>query len=926
MKPFLNLQKQFTYESKVLDVFGTSLVLGRPHMLPLSLFLVDEKEERVDKTSRFTKMDRRSFLAATAGSVAALGLSGCAPESKLSSTGNAGKAASAEGLFKVDEELAGDGKWVAMRCQAGCGGECSGWGYLKDGILLRTKSDDEGEDTLDRPQRRRCPRGRASRQTIWGPGRLKYPMKRKHWEPFTGGDKSLRGRDEWVRISWDEAFDIVAAELQHAIDNYGNESILAGGGEVYDIAYLMNSIGSCGSVIPRDTTSCGSTNIAHLMGLPTQNLTETNMRWDLPNAEFVVLYGMNPVWASAGNQAWYLYEGVKHSGAQIVYVGPSRNVSASLLEAKWIPVRPGTDTAFCLAVTCEMFKLDEERGGIIDWEFLEKYTVGIDGDHMAADAKLDENFRDHLFGTYDGQVYDAEWAAPICGCEAEDIRWFAENMRKDQKVSMFHSYPAARNLDSENWLRLFMTIGFMGGHIGKPGHTCGSAYHAGAWRYTEDHFVSDSMNGGFEIALNFNNTLGMHLQASEYWQDVLDGRFRECGDHVNFSEPEERDLDIHVIFTSKVNTLTTKPGVMQGIEALRKVDFVVTTAWDYTPNAQYSDVILPITTVFEIKGLSGTLGKGMYSDHEAMYLEANPVPPVYEAMDIRDILNEIGSRMGVENCVPISRDQYVFDGIAAVTYNNAPGGPQKLVSITQEDIDRWGVEGEPQEGFMPLAQLEEEGLYKHEHKEGDDYYIGYQDYIADPEGNPRPTPSGKWEIYCQTFADTMKMLAFDDHDWKPYPTYIEPTNGWGSEEQQRYRFRMITPHYIRRNHSLYDDNPYLREAFEQPVFINAQDAAELGVAMGDTVLLSNQYGKVLRRASVVQSIMPGVISLPHGAWPDVDEETGIDRAGASNMLTPQITSGMGTNAYNSSLVNIEKWTGEPLPRDCEMPDRVAEAN
>ena len=136
---------------------------------------------------------------------------------------------------------------------------------------------------------------------------------------------------------------------------------------------------------------------------------------------------------------------------------------------------------------------------------------------------------------------------------------------------------------------------------------------------------------------------------------------------------------------------------------------------------------------------------------------------------------------------------------------------------------------------------------------------------------------------------------------------------------------MITPHYLRRNHSLYDDNPYLREAFEQPVFINAQDASELGIAMGDTVLLSNQYGKVLRRASVVNSIMPGVISLPHGAWPRIDEETGIDYGGASNVLTPQVTSGMGTNSYNSALVNVEKWTGEPLPRDCEMPDRVAYA-
>ena len=34
-------------------------------------------------------------------------------------------------------------------------------------------------------------------------------MKRKNWEPG-GGKKELRGKDEWVRISWDEALNIVS--------------------------------------------------------------------------------------------------------------------------------------------------------------------------------------------------------------------------------------------------------------------------------------------------------------------------------------------------------------------------------------------------------------------------------------------------------------------------------------------------------------------------------------------------------------------------------------------------------------------------------------------------------------------------------------------------------------------------------------------
>ena len=374
----------------------------------------------------------------------------------------------------------------------------------------------------------------------------------------------------------------------------------------------------------------------------------------------------------------------------------------------------------------------------------------------------------------------------------------------------------------------------------------------------------------------------------------------------------------------KTNTLNTKPGTLKAIEAFRTVDFVCCCSWFLTGNAQYSDIILPIATMSEIKTLSGHYGQGMYRDFEAIYLESQPIPTLYEARDIQDIMRDLGHRMGVGEIWPVaSRDQYVFDGMATITWNDSPEGPVKLVSITQEDIDRWGVEGEPQDGYMPLSQLEEEGIFKLTN-DPENYYIGYQDFFADPEANPRPTPSGKFEIYSQTFADTMELLAYDDNVWKPYPNYVPPANGYGSEAQQEHQFQLYTPHYIRRNHTLYDNNPYLREAFEQPIFINAQDAADMGIEMGDTVLVSNQYGKLLRRASVIQTIMPGVVSLPHGAWVDYDEELGVDRAGCSNVLTPQFTTGMGTNGYNSTLVNIEKWDGEPLGRDCDMPLRMIE--
>ena len=78
-----------------------------------------------------------------------------------------------------------------------------------------------------------------------------------------------------------------------------------------------------------------------------------------------------------------------------------------------------------------------------------------------------------------------------------------------------------------------------------------------------------------------------------------------------------------------------------------------------------------------------------------------------------------------------------------------------------------------------------------------------------------------------------------------------------------YPFQVFNPHYFKRRfHSTFDNVAQLREAMPNPVYINANDAEEIGIKDGETVLLSNQYGKVSRPAKVVETIMPGTVALP----------------------------------------------------------------
>ena len=104
--------------------------------------------------------------------------------------------------------------------------------------------------------------------------------------------------------------------------------------------------------------------------------------------------------------------------------------------------------------------------------------------------------------------------------------------------------------------------------------------------------------------------------------------------------------------------------------------------------------------------------------------------------------------------------------------------------------------------------------------------------------------------------------------------------------------------------------------------MNADDAAERGLVDGYTVLITSRHGKCLRRVSTTQRVIPGVVILGQGAWPEIDEATGIDKAGSVGVLIGDNPSGQGIDMFQSCNVQVEKWTGEPLEPDHKWPLRV----
>ncbi|MDR0501396.1 MAG: molybdopterin-dependent oxidoreductase [Coriobacteriales bacterium] len=878
-----------------------------------------QERDKMDLTRR-TFVATGASAAVTAAMAASLtattaALSGCSPETKPQAADSAQKT-----IFRLDPELDPniDGKWVPVACWHNCGGRCANYAFVSNGKVLRQKTDDFKDDSWESPQQRSCLRGRSQQWQTFAEDRLLYPIKRKGWSPDAPNGQ-MRGKDQWERISWDDALDYIAAELIKAKERYGNSSIFCPANSNITIGSALAAFGGYTNYTDSASFGCFNDNMA-VIGLPLMGLGNAYDRLAMQKSEYIVLYGCNPAWASGGNQTWYFYQ-AKEAGAQFIFVGPEYNVSASLLDARWIRVRPGTDTAFLLAVAYEMLKAEEAApGSVVDQDFLNKYCVGFDSEHMPDDATTTENFKDYVLGALDQMPKTAEWASEITGTPVEDIRWYAQIMSKQNKVGILHSFAAARCHNSESLPQLFYGIGAMGGHFGGEGNTVGSAYHTQAG------------NNGFPLILpggNQNketpNIQGADtLRAPEVWDAILNNKYNYTGDFSmrqgTHMPSEERSIDIHIIYNEHTNYLQTFPGINKGIEAYRKVDFVVTQGHFFNTVAKYSDIVLPVTTLWEREDASVMT---QMSGREFAYYPQKAIEPQGETKDDIQISRLLATRLGldVDAIYPFTGKQAKYNTLASSLTFISKDGMGPLFTISQEEIDSLGASGKPQDGMMPLSVIAQSGYAQIPRSEGDHLSVsGWDAFLADPDAKPLASKSGRFEFYCEEWAKIVNQQGRSTI--KPYPTYIRPMDGyedsfsdWENKTKGEYPFQITNPHYLRRSHTVFNNIGWLREAYPNPVFINSDDAKAKGIAQGDTVLVSSKYGAILRQASLTERLMPGVLALPHGSWVDIDEKTGIDKGGCDNSLVGPVCTGAGISGYNTTLVNVEKYTGPNLQPD-----------
>jgi anaerobic dimethyl sulfoxide reductase subunit A len=792
---------------------------------------------------------------------------------------------------------AGEGEWITAACWHNCGGQrCLLKAQVLDGVVQRVKTDDTHPDSADYPQLRACARGRSQQQQVFGADRLKYPMKRAHWQPG-GGDKSLRGKDEWVRITWDEALDILASELKRIKGQYGNEGILELGGFLSRPMQLFGgAVGSWG------TTSWGTW---YYTGPKTGlgdglNLTSNNDRLDLRKSDLIIIWGGNPAWSSQGNSMSF-YLAAKKAGARFIFIDPLYNDSAMVLADEWVPVRPSTDHALALGIAHTLLVEDDPAlNPLIDWDFLDRCTIGFDADHMPEGADPKENFKDYVLGTHDGQPKTPEWAATICGVHPDKIRGLARQIGSTPRVALLTAWAPARTNNSDSWPQIFMTLGAMTGHIGQPGRMTGVS----CWERTANGGDFLVGSGGSGVPKIEAEAINVKINNNQLWDAILEG-------HYTAGPNDVRPINIQMIMHDGGSALNQKVGMTKGIAAHRQVEFVVTSNFVPSTNAIYSDLVLPVTTQWERAGY-------LKGNREHLIWARTVTAPLGEAHDDEWIAVELAKRLGVDASLiaPLSPRQQVFNQLAGAWVVKADGVEREpLLTITADDIAEWGVEGAPQQGRITLQAFKEQGIFAVPRSEGDNLgYIAHAAFRQDPVANPLKSISGKLEIYCQDLVDFVKNSGFNEI--RPIPAYMKVTEGyedtfsdWDNKIKGDYPLQLFTIHYRRRSHSMLDSVPWLREAFPQEFMMNPADAAARGIRDGDHVLITSRHGQVLRPVLLLQALMPGVVTLGEGAWAQVDPASGIDIAGATNTLNGAIATGQGHQGWNSCNVQVQKYEG-----------------
>ncbi|MGZ8358456.1 MAG: formate dehydrogenase subunit alpha [Telluria sp.] len=298
-------------------------------------------------------------------------------------------------------------------------------------------------------QGRLCVKGRYGFDYAHHPHRLTKPLIRREGMPKTG-DFTMdpeRVMDVFREATWEEALEAAGSKLARIRDTSGPRS-LAGFGSAKgsnEEAYLFQKLVRTGfgsNNVDHCTRLCHASSVAALLeGIGSGAVSNPVM--DVMRAEVVVVIGANPTVNHPVAATW-IKNAVKQ-GAKLVVCDPRRSELARNAH-RFLQFKPDTDVALLNAM---MHVIVSE--GLVDQDFIASRTIGYE--------ELERNV----------EGYSPELMAPICGIDADTIRYVARLYATSKASMILWGMGISQHIHGTDNARCLIALALMTGQIGRPG-------------------------------------------------------------------------------------------------------------------------------------------------------------------------------------------------------------------------------------------------------------------------------------------------------------------------------------------------------------------------------------------------------------------------------------------------------------------------
>ncbi|WP_116134468.1 trimethylamine-N-oxide reductase TorA [Tropicimonas sp. IMCC34043] len=722
--------------------------------------------------------------------------------------------------------------------------------------------------------------------SVYSESRIRYPMVRRAWlEQGPGADPDGRGTGDFVRVSWDQAVELVAGEITRIRETYGQQAVFAGSygwkspGKLHNCQTLMrrmlNLTGSYTNSTGDYSTGAAQVILPYVSG--SLEVYEQCTTWQnlAENCELMVFWGCNPLnnsqisWQIADHGAWPGIALMKAAGTKVLCIDPVRTETCEALNGDWLAPRPQTDVAMMLGIAYTLY--DE---GLHDQAFLDRYTTGFD------------KFLPYLLGQTDGTPKTADWAAGISGIPAETLRGLArEFAAKRTMLALGFSTQRQHHGEQVHWM--LITLASMLGQIGLPGGGYGLSYHyasGGAPTHTTPILksIDDASGQVAEGAAWLAQSGAVSIPVSRFVETLLNP-----GKIMQFNGREIELPLIKMAYWVGGNPFSHHQNRNEMLRAWRELDTFIVQDVQWTASARHADIVLPATTSYERNDIEQV---GDYAISHIVPMK-KIIEPVFEARSDFDIFGAISEKLGVGYAY--SQGLSEMDWIRGI-YESA-----KIESRAK------GME-------MPVFEVFWEGNKPLEFplSEAQAEFVRHASFREDPLLNALGTASGKFELYSTAIA------KYDYDDCPPHATWIEPIERLGGPDT-KYPLHVAANHPQMRLHSQLCGTVN-RESYavagREPCWMNPADAAERGLSDGDVVRVFNDRGQILTGLIVTDQIRPGVIRINEGGWfdPVNPREIGsLDAYGDVNTLTTGVaTSRLAQgNCGHTAMADVERYSG-----------------